>query len=108
MRILVVSPFLPVPATCGSAVRLLNLVKGLSRSEDVDLITIDSGCSSQDDVAVMKSACRQVFLASWKRTSKLRQLPRVLAITTRVARPPMLSSRPKPWVIAWEISSLTV
>jgi glycosyltransferase involved in cell wall biosynthesis len=43
MRLLVVSPTLPLPATSGGALRILNLVRRLAVTEDVEFLTLDAG-----------------------------------------------------------------
>jgi len=75
MKILMVNPNLPYPPRSGNTIRLFNLIKGLSQTDKVDLIAIVSDNSTtQEDIASLRKYCRNVYLASRTKQSRLRQV----------------------------------
>ena len=74
MKILIVNPNLPYPPRSGNTIRLFNIIKRLSQTDDVDLIAIVPRSASRDDVTSLKEYCRNVYLASQSKTSRLSQV----------------------------------
>jgi glycosyltransferase involved in cell wall biosynthesis len=62
MKILVVSPTLPVPADNGGAIRVFNLVRHLAASDDIDFLALDDGRTPEQDVQDLRDVCAHVHI----------------------------------------------
>jgi glycosyltransferase involved in cell wall biosynthesis len=78
VRILVVCPILPVPPDRGGSIRVFNLIKGLSQTEEVDIISIEFEKTRQHDLAQLANHCRKIFLAPWKKRPKIIQIGTIM------------------------------
>jgi glycosyltransferase involved in cell wall biosynthesis len=74
MRILDVCPRLPVPTDSGGSIRVFSLIKGLSQTEEVDILGIEFEKIRDNDLAQLKGHCRKIFFAPWKYKPKLLQM----------------------------------
>ena len=84
LQILIVSPYLPVPANSGSAIRLQHIVRGLAETETVDLVGLDmAGPSSSQEYAALDSVCRDLVAVSWRKVPKWRQIAGIARRLTR-------------------------
>jgi glycosyltransferase involved in cell wall biosynthesis len=74
MKILIISPRVLIPPRSGYAIRLLSLIKGLSQNNKIDLVAINFDALQEEDIAELRKYCQNVFLASWRKRSKLQQV----------------------------------
>lgn len=61
-RILVLCPYLPVPPAHGGAVRMLNLIKNLALSNDVDVLSFIDSDEERADAPLLAPHCRRLRL----------------------------------------------
>lgn len=78
MKILFVSPTFPYPLDTGAALRIYNIIRNLSRDNEILLASIADRKIGDSDISEMKKYCSGVFLAGIKKYPKLLQLPKVL------------------------------
>lgn len=78
MRILMVCPRLPVPPDTGASIRSFQLIKGLSKTDDIDVAGINYGSLGTDDFDELKKYCGRLYLVPWSKTSRWMQAPAVL------------------------------
>ncbi len=67
-------PRFPIPADSGAPIRILSLIKGLSQTEEVDILGIEFERVGDQDLAQLRNYCRKIFLAPWKKKPKLLQM----------------------------------
>jgi polysaccharide biosynthesis protein PslH len=83
MKILVISPNLPYPTDTGGSIRIFNLIKNLSRENEIDLLSYDYGSTNEEWIKEIKILCTHVHLIAKQRQSALRQ---VVDVTMRFLR----------------------
>jgi glycosyltransferase involved in cell wall biosynthesis len=66
MKILFLSRWFPYPANNGSKLRVLNLLKGLSRCHDVTLLSFISSSETLPDQTVLREFCAECFTVPWR------------------------------------------
>ncbi len=62
MKILMVTPYLPYPPESGGQIRTLNLLKYLSKSHDISLISLYKNDDEKKYTFYLKSFCSQIYL----------------------------------------------
>lgn len=65
MRILFLSRWYPYPANNGSKLRILNILRGLSRHHEIDLVSFYSPDEGKPDQDGLKDICRTVKVVPW-------------------------------------------
>lgn len=76
MKILMLTPYLPYPPASGGQIRTLNLLKYLSKINDVTLISLYKNEKEKQYASHLKSYCNRIFLC--KRPEKPWQLGNIL------------------------------
>ncbi|MFN8496842.1 MAG: glycosyltransferase family 4 protein [Anaerolineae bacterium] len=66
MRILFLSPWLPLPQDNGSKIRIYNLLRGLASRHDVSLLAFSRATDQHDHLPALRELCSQVELVPWK------------------------------------------
>ncbi|GFO60116.1 glycosyl transferase family 1 [Geomonas silvestris] len=77
MKILIVTPSFPYPPDSGAKIRIFNIIRYLSREDEVHLISL-TDCSDDDAVPEMQRYCKKVHAVRTNRRPALLQLPGVL------------------------------
>lgn len=72
MKILMISPSLPVPPTSGGAIRVFNLVRQLSATDEIDFLALDDGHTPDRDVQSLRDHCDRVNIIVPKRPAPFR------------------------------------
>jgi glycosyltransferase involved in cell wall biosynthesis len=57
MKILMICPALPVPLNSGGNIRVFNLVRHLSATEQIDFLTLDDGSTPAEEIQALKPFC---------------------------------------------------
>jgi len=60
-KILIISPYFPYPPRDGGKVRLYNLIKHLSKDNEVYLLAYIEPEASSDSIRTAKEVCKDVF-----------------------------------------------
>jgi hypothetical protein len=66
MKILFLSRWFPYPANNGSKLRVLNLLKGLSRCHDVTLLSFINPSETLPGQNVLQEFCRECYTVPWR------------------------------------------
>ncbi len=66
MKILFLSRWFPYPANNGSKLRVLNLLKGLSRCHEVTLLSFISPSEALPDQSVLQEFCTELYTVPWR------------------------------------------
>jgi polysaccharide biosynthesis protein PslH len=83
MKILIVSHTLPVPANSGGPIRVLNLARNLSRTDEVDLISAVRGAVPSADSDELGRCFSKVHLVPWRRPGKVKDLQVVMRMLAK-------------------------
>lgn len=78
MRILVISPQVPVPAHSGGAIRVLNMLRVLSQTDEVDLLSFQPSDLSQQDKKLLEQCCHEVIFVRRQSQRRWVQVPRLI------------------------------
>ena len=78
MKILIVSPYLPYPPDIGASIRIFNLIKRLSRKNEVELMSTDTSTAKEQDIRELKKYCEEVYIVPWKERFRISQTQKVL------------------------------
>lgn len=62
MKILMLTPYLPYPPASGGQIRTYNLLKYLSKKNDITLISLYKNEKAKEDAAHLRSYCKRIFL----------------------------------------------
>jgi len=79
MKILIVCPNLPYPPDTGAAIRIFNLIKCLSKENEIDLIGFDHGEIVEQSVLELQTYCKTLHLVHWSKQPILLQIPKGLS-----------------------------
>jgi glycosyltransferase involved in cell wall biosynthesis len=83
MKILCVSPLLPVPAVRGAGIRIVNLLRELSQTEEIDLLSMDPLNVEEEDLAPLRQCCRHIHLALPAASSRALKLVSTIGMAAR-------------------------
>jgi glycosyltransferase involved in cell wall biosynthesis len=89
MKVLIITNFVPYPPATGSAVRVFNLIRHISRQHDVSLITLYKPLGGEGSVAsALRAFCVRVELVatSWGRSRRERWLTPLRGVWEREPR----------------------
>lgn len=78
MKILFLSPSFPYPQDTGAAIRIYNLIRYLSKENEVHLVSFEDRQIEETGLMELKKYCSSVRLVKLKKYPKLLQLPEVL------------------------------
>ncbi|QQG44792.1 MAG: glycosyltransferase family 4 protein [Candidatus Roizmanbacteria bacterium] len=76
MKILMLTPYLPYPPASGGQIRTYNLLKYLSRNNEITLISLYKNKNTKKDASYLKSFCKKIYLC--KRAEKPWQIGNIL------------------------------
>jgi len=74
MKILMVSSYLPFPLFSGGEIRLYNLIKNLSESNEITLICEKRNHQTQEDIEEVKKICKKVITVPRKKQWSIKNI----------------------------------
>src|SRR3989304_2019379 len=76
MKILMLTPYLPYPPASGGQIRTLNLLKYLSKNNEISLIALYKNENEKTYAKYLQSYCKKIYLC--KRAEKPWQIKNIL------------------------------